>query len=76
LIGTGGSGGGGGGGGGAGQGGSGGSDFALVLLQVAKPGSHVKKGEVVAEFDRQYQLNRLDDYKATVLPWPSTHTIN
>jgi HlyD family secretion protein len=37
-----------------------------VLLEVAKPGSHVKKGDIVAEFDRQYQLNRLDDYKATV----------
>ncbi len=45
----------------------GGSDFALVLTKVAEPGSHVKKGEVVAEFDPQYQLNRLDDYKATVL---------
>ncbi len=57
-----------------GTGGSGGppatpgaSDFGLVLTEVAEPGSHVKKGEVVAEFDRQYQLNRLDDYKATVL---------
>jgi biotin carboxyl carrier protein len=67
LIGTGGSGqGGGGGGGGAGGGGGGGSDFSLVLVEVAKPGVHVRKGEVVAEFDRQYQLNRLDDYKATV----------
>ena len=37
-----------------------------MLLEVAKPGSHVKKGDIVAEFDRQYQLNRLDDYKATV----------
>ena len=27
----------------------------------------VKKGESVAEFDKQYQLNRLDDYKATVV---------
>jgi biotin carboxyl carrier protein len=45
----------------------GGSDFALVLTRIAEPGSHVKKGEVVAEFDPQYQLNRLDDYKATVL---------
>ena len=58
LIGTGGRGGG---------GGSGDSDFALVLVTLAKPGSHVKKGEVVAEFDSQYQSNRLDDYKATVV---------
>jgi HlyD family secretion protein len=66
LIGAGGSGGGGG-GGGAGGGGGGGSDFTLVLMHVAQPGSHVKKGEIIAEFDRQYQLNRLDDYKATVI---------
>jgi HlyD family secretion protein len=45
----------------------GGSDFGLVLTNVAEPGSHVKKGAVVAEFDRQYQLNRLDDYKAAVM---------
>lgn len=67
LLGTGGSGqGGGGGNAGGGGGGGGGSDFSLVLLEVAKPGSHIKKGAIVAEFDRQYQLNRLDDYKATV----------
>ncbi len=52
--------------GGGGGGPRGGSDFTLVLLEVAKPGSFVKKGEVVAEFDRQYQLLRLDDYKASV----------
>lgn len=52
--------------GGMARGGGGGSDFSLVLVELAKPGSHVKKGETVAEFDRQYQLNRLDDYKATV----------
>ena len=53
---------------GSGGGGSGGgSDFMLVLLNVAKPGSMVKKGEVIAEFDRQYQLLRLDDYRASVL---------
>jgi multidrug efflux pump subunit AcrA (membrane-fusion protein) len=38
-----------------------------VLTKVAEAGSHVKKGQVAAEFDRQYQLNRLDDYKATVM---------
>ena len=56
------------GGGGSGGGGAGGgdSDFALVLVSLAKPGSRVKKGEIVAEFDKQYQLNRLDDYRATV----------
>lgn len=39
----------------------------LVLQKVVKPGSHVKKGEVVAEFDRQYMLTRLDDYNASVM---------
>jgi multidrug efflux pump subunit AcrA (membrane-fusion protein) len=37
-----------------------------VLQSVVKPGSYVKKGEVVAQFDPQYQILRLDDYKATV----------
>jgi HlyD family secretion protein len=31
-----------------------------------KPGSLAKKGDVVAEFDRQYMLTRLDDYSAAV----------
>ncbi len=26
----------------------------------------VRKGDVIAEFDRQFQLLRLDDYQATV----------
>ncbi|HWQ53563.1 MAG TPA: HlyD family efflux transporter periplasmic adaptor subunit [Bryobacteraceae bacterium] len=47
-------------------GGGGGGDFALILLSCAKPGSFVKKGQVVAEFDRQYMLLRLDDYRASV----------
>lgn len=55
----------GGGPGGGGMGG-GGSDFTLVLQGVADPGSRVKKGDVVAEFDRQYMLTRLDDYRASV----------
>jgi HlyD family secretion protein len=38
-------------------------DFSLVLMKLAKPGVHVKAGEVVAEFDPQNQLQRLDDYK-------------
>lgn len=40
--------------------------FGLVLVSTAKPGSWVKKGEVVAEFDREDMLNRLDDFKARV----------
>jgi HlyD family secretion protein len=38
-------------------------DFSLVLMKLAKPGVHVKSGDVVAEFDPQNQLQRLDDYK-------------
>jgi HlyD family secretion protein len=41
-------------------------DFALVLQELVKPGSLVKKNQVVAEFDRQFMLTRLDDYKASV----------
>lgn len=59
-------GGGGAGGGGGGGGFGGGGDFGLVLQKAAKPGSMVKKGESVAEFDRQFQLLRLDDYRASV----------
>jgi multidrug resistance efflux pump len=53
--------------GGGGGGSSGSSDFMLVLVQLAKPGSAVKKGEVVAEFDRQYQVLRRDDYRSSVI---------
>jgi HlyD family secretion protein len=58
--------GGGGGAGGPGGGGPGG-DFSLVLLQLAKAGTHVKAGDLVAQFDPQNQLQRLDDYKDTVI---------
>jgi multidrug efflux pump subunit AcrA (membrane-fusion protein) len=33
---------------------------------VIPPGTHVRKGQVIAEFDRQYQLVRLDDFRASV----------
>lgn len=49
-----------------GGGGGGGQDFSLVLQEVAPAGSLVHKGDQVAEFDRQYMLLRLDDYKASV----------
>ena len=52
-----------GGGGGRRSGGEGG-DFSLVLQDVAKAGTLVKKGEPVAEFDRQYMMNRLEDYQS------------
>jgi HlyD family secretion protein len=41
-------------------------DFSLVLQEVARSGVHIRKGDVVAEFDRQYMLLRLDDYRDTV----------
>lgn len=56
----------GGGGGGGGRGGGGG-EFMLVLQDAAKPGSLVRKGDPVAEFDRQYMVTRLDDYKASLI---------
>ena len=58
--------GGGGGGGGTGRGGGGG-DFTLLIQDVKSSGSPVSKGDKVAEFDRQYMMNRLDDYRASVV---------
>jgi HlyD family secretion protein len=51
------------------QGGVGGStgDFSLVLMKLQQPGNHVKTGDVVAEFDPQFQIQRLDDYKDSVV---------
>lgn len=59
------------GGGGSSRGPSGSSsstmgDFGSILQELIKPGTHVKKGDKVAEFDRQYMLQRLDDYKSGV----------
>src|SRR5271169_3248375 len=54
------------GGGGPGPGG-GGADFNLILLHLAKAGTQVKKDDVVAEFDPTNQVQRLDDYKDTVI---------
>jgi multidrug efflux pump subunit AcrA (membrane-fusion protein) len=53
------------GGGGGGRGG-GMSDFMMQLQTLAPNGVRVAKGDTVAEFDRQYMLLRLDDYKANV----------
>ncbi|GAB4373141.1 MAG: HlyD family secretion protein [Bryobacter sp.] len=38
----------------------------MVLQDLVKPGTMVKKGDVVAEFDRQYMLLRLDDYRSNM----------
>jgi multidrug resistance efflux pump len=48
-------------------GGGPGGDFSLVLMHLAKAGSRVKTGDVAAEFDPQFQLQRLDDYKDSVV---------
>ena len=50
-------------GGGPGGGGRG----SMVLLSMASPGEIVQKGDVVAEFDRQSQLLRIDDQHALVV---------
>ena len=51
-----------------GEGGRGGShEFQLTLQKLAPPGSRVRKGDVVAEFDPQYMLLRLDDYRASLV---------
>jgi multidrug efflux pump subunit AcrA (membrane-fusion protein) len=55
------------GGGGGGGGGGPMGDFSLVLMKLASPGVRVKTGDVVAEFDPQNQLQRLDDYKDTAI---------
>ncbi len=52
--------------GGGGGGGGGGSDFLLMLQKLVNPGTIAKKGDTVGEFDRQYMLLRLDDYRAVV----------
>jgi HlyD family secretion protein len=47
-------------------------DFNLVLMKLAKPGVRVKAGDVVAEFDPQNQLQRLDDYKDSAIQLENT----
>lgn len=42
------------------------SEWQLVLQDVVPPGSRVTKDQVIAEFDRQYMLVRLDDYRESV----------
>jgi HlyD family secretion protein len=53
-------------------GGGPGADFNLVLLHLIKAGTHVKKDDVVAQFDPTNQLQRLDDYKDTVIQTDNT----
>ena len=67
-------GGGGGGASGGSRGGAGGGDFSLALQNMVKPGSRVSPNQVVAEFDRQFMLLRLDDYKASIITYEANMT--
>jgi HlyD family secretion protein len=40
---------------------------ALVLRELASPGTRVKVGDTVAEFDREDMLTRVDDFKAQIV---------
>ena len=42
-------------------------DFILTLLRLAKAGTQVKAGDVVAQFDPENQVQRLDDYQDSVV---------
>ena len=55
-----------------GGGGGYGNDFNLVLLSLAKAGSHVKVGDVVGQFDPQFQQQRYDDYKDSVIQFENS----
>jgi len=61
-----GAGGGRGGGPGGGFGGGPRGEFTTVLQKLVPAGTVVKKGDIVAEFDRQFMLLRLQDYEAAV----------
>jgi RND family efflux transporter MFP subunit len=52
---------------GAGISAPGAADFNLTLLRLAKAGTHVRVGDIVAQFDPQNQVQRLDDYKDSVV---------
>jgi len=49
-----------------GSSGGGGSPNQLILMKLAAAGTHVKKGDVIANFDSQWELDRLDNFKAQV----------
>lgn len=42
-------------------------DFDMVIEKIVQDGTRVKKGDILAEFDRQHMLLRLDDYRASVV---------
>jgi len=43
------------------------TDFDMVIEQIIADGTPVKKGDILAAFDRQHMLLRLDDYRASVV---------
>lgn len=43
------------------------SDFSLVLSHLLPAGSRVRAGDIVAEFDRQYMQQRVDDLKSSLI---------
>jgi len=53
-------------GGGGGGGGGGGDSFQMTVQMMAPSGTWVKKGDLIAEFDRESMLQRLEDYEASV----------
>lgn len=54
------------------DGGPAGGEFQLLITKLVPAGLPVKKGATIAEFDRTSQLNRLDDYKASVLQFDAS----
>jgi multidrug resistance efflux pump len=56
----------GGGGGDRGSRGSGGGVSQLILMKLAAAGTQVKKGDVIAQFDSQWELEHIDSHRATV----------
>ncbi|MBI3680479.1 MAG: HlyD family efflux transporter periplasmic adaptor subunit [Acidobacteria bacterium] len=42
-------------------------EMSLTLQHLAPSGAPLKKGKVVAEFDRQFMLLRVDDYRSAVI---------
>lgn len=42
-------------------------ELGLTLQKLAAPGSRLKRGDMVAEFDRQFMVVRIDDFRANVM---------
>jgi multidrug resistance efflux pump len=55
-----------GGGGDRGSRGSGGGVSQLILMKLAAAGTQVKKGDVIAQFDSQWELEHIDSHRASV----------